>query len=229
MKKLSLSTLGIAFILFIASCKKEDDNATVIPVDLTQQYFPIDSGLTRYYEVDSVFWDPFTQTRDTIHYGLKEVIAGTFIDNQGRLAQRIERFKQDLTGNWIIYKVWSSHRNGQRAEKVEDNIRLVKLAFSIAPGIKWNGNAYNTLTPRNYEYIAVNIPGSSANLNFTETVRVQEDDEPANLLSDYYAEEKYARNVGMYYRLISDIEFNFITGDTTSGYIYTEKLYSYNF
>ena len=105
MKKLILSALGIALLLFISSCKKEDDSSTVVPEDLTQQYFPIDSGLTRFYEVDSVFWDPFTQTRDTIHYSLKEVIAGTFIDNQGRLAQRIERFKQDQVGNWIIYKV----------------------------------------------------------------------------------------------------------------------------
>ena len=227
MKKLILSAIGIALLLFISSCKKEDDSSTVIPEDLTQQYFPVDSGLIRYYEVDSVFWDSFTQTRDTIHYSLKEVIAGTFIDNQGRLAQRIERFKQAQGGNWIIYKVWSSHRNGQRAEKVEDNIRLVKLVFAVSNEVRWNGNVYNTLSPRAYEYIAVNTPGSISNLNFAETIRVQEDDEPANLLNDYYAEERYARNVGMYYRIISDIEFDFISGDTTSGYIYTEKLSSY--
>lgn len=227
MKKLILSTLGIGLLLFISSCKKEDDNSTIIPEDLSQQYFPIDSGLTRFYEVDSVFWDPFTQTSDTIQYSLKEVIAGTFIDNQGRLAQRIERFKEDQFGNWVIYKVWSSHRNGQRAEKVEDNIRLVKLVFSVSQGLNWNGNVYNTLSPRTFEYIAVNSPGSIGNLNFNETIRVQEDNEPANLLNDYYAEEKYARHVGMYYRIISDIEFNFISGDTTSGYIYTEKLTSY--
>lgn len=227
MKNLILSGLGLTLFLFISSCEK-DDKSVVTPIDLTLQYFPIDSGLTRYYDIDSIFWDPFTNTRDTISYPLKEVIVGTFIDNEGRLAQRVERFKQDIVGNWIIYKVWSSYRNAQRAEKVEDNVRYVKLVFPISIGVTWNGNAYNTLTPRNYEFIFVGAPDIFNNFTFNETVRVQEDDEPANLLNDFYAEEKYAKNVGCYYRYISDLEFNFITGDTVSGYIYTEKLTAYN-
>lgn len=228
MKNLLLSGLGLSILLFISSCKKDNDESVGYPVDLTLQYFPIDSGLTRFYDVDSVYWDPFTNTKDTISYPLKEVNAGTFIDNQGRLAQRIERFKQDIGGNWVIYKVWSSHRNSQRAEKVEDNIRLVKLVFPISVGVTWNGNAYNTLTPRTYEYISVGTSEIFNGITFDETVRVQEDDEPANLLNDFYAEEKYAKNVGCYYRYISDLEFNFISGDTVEGYIYTEKLTSFN-
>ncbi|MBK7966055.1 MAG: hypothetical protein IPK10_12775 [Bacteroidetes bacterium] len=226
MKNLILSGLGFTLLLFISSCKK-DDETFVSPIDITLLYFPIDSGLTRYYNVDSVYWDSFTNTRDTVSYPLKETIAGTFIDNQGRLAQRIERFKLDIGGNWIIYKVWSSHRNAQRAEKVEDNIRFVKLVFSITNGITWNGNAYNTLTPRTYEHASVGIPDTFNGLTFSETVLVKEDDEPANLLNDYYAEEKYAKNIGCYFRYISDLEFNFISGDTVSGFIYTEKLTSY--
>ncbi len=228
MKNHLLSGLGLTLLLFISSCKKDDNESAGCPVDLTLQYFPIDSGLTRFYDVDSVYWDPFTNTRDTISYPLKEVNAGTFIDNQGRLAQRIERFKLDLGGNWIIYKVWSSHRGAQRAEKVEDNIRFVKLVFPISNGVTWNGNAYNSLSPRTYEYISVGTPGSINGLSFNETVRVQEDDEPANLLNDYYAEERHAKDIGCYYRYISDLEFNFISGDTVSGFIYSEKLTSYS-
>jgi hypothetical protein len=227
MKNIILSGLGLTFLFLLSSCKKEDESL-ISPLDPTLEYFPTDSGITRYYDIDSVYWDPFTNTRDTISYPLKEVNAGTFIDNQGRLAQRIERFKQDIGGNWIIYKVWSSHRNAQRAEKVEDNVRYVKLVFPISIGATWNGNAYNTLTPRTYEYISVGTPDIFNSFTFDETVRVQEDDEPANLLNDFYAEEKYAKNVGCYYRYISDLEFNFISGDTVSGYIYTEKLTSYN-
>jgi hypothetical protein len=227
MKNIILSSLGIIILLFVSACEKEDTEKTS-PVDPTLEYFPVDSGLTRYYIVDSIFWDPFTNTRDTVSYTLKEVNAGTFIDNQGRLAQRVERFRQDINGNWIIYKVWSSHRNNQRAEKVEDNVRISKLVFPIKNGITWNGNAYNILTPRSYEYISVGAPDLFNGILFDETVTVKEDDEPANLINDFYAEEKYARNVGCYYRWISDLEFIFLSGDTASGYIYTEKLTNYN-
>lgn len=227
MKNLLLSGLSLTLLLFISSCKK-DDETIVTSIDPTLQYFPIDSGLTRYYDIDSIYWDPFTNSRDTISYPLKEVNAGTFIDNQGRLAQRVERFRQDAGGNWIIYKVWSSHRNAERAEKVEENIRFVKLAFPAANGATWNGNAYNILGPRTYENIWVGVPAAFNGLTFDETVRVQEDDEPANLLNDYYAEERYAKDVGCYYRYISNLEFNFLSGDTTSGYIYTEKLTTYS-
>ena len=93
MKKITLSTLAITLIFFFSSCEKED-SSTAIPEDLTMQYFPSDSGLTRYYEIDSVFWDAFTQTRDTVKYDLKEVIAGTFIDNP--------------ISSWILFKSFNA-------------------------------------------------------------------------------------------------------------------------
>jgi len=227
MKNLRSITLLLGFILFIASCAKEDSNY-VAPDDPSLAYFPIDSGLTRYYMIDSVYWDEFTGTNDTVSYELKEVIAGTFIDNEGRLAQRLERFRKDTFGNWIIHKVWSSHRNNFRAEKVEDNIRIVKLTFPCSTGVSWNGYAYNTKEPQKFEFLGVGIPGSTSNLNFLETVRVLQDDEPFNLLYDNYSEEDFAKNIGMYYRINSYLEFDIVSGDTTSGYIYTEKLTSYS-
>ncbi|MBL7923805.1 MAG: hypothetical protein JNL88_06375 [Bacteroidia bacterium] len=229
MNTLLKAGLFLSLTAILSACNKQDDESAVnTPLDPSLDYFPSDSGITRYYQVDSVYWDEFFSIRDTVSYSLKEVHAGTFIDNQGRLAQRIERFKADSSGNWIIYKVWSSYRDKLRAEKVEDNIRLVKLVFPCSTGVNWNGNAYNILGARAFEYQSVGVPGSMNSLSFSETVRVIQDDEPANLLNDYYAEERYARSVGMYYRIISDLGFSFLTGDTISGSIYTEKLTSYS-
>lgn len=227
MKNRSIIKVCLGFLFIFFSCQKEENAAPMAVIDPTMEYFPIDSGLTRFYNVDSIYWDEFTGTNDTVSYSLKEVNAGTFIDNEGRLAQRVERFRKDAVGNWVIYKVWTSHRNNLRAEKVQDNIRIVKLVFPATNGVDWNGNAYNTLTEQKFEFFQVGQPGSINNLNFPETVSVLEDDEPANLLNDRYAEERYAKNVGCYYQLISDLEFNFLNGDTVSGYIYSEKLTSY--
>ncbi len=221
-------TALISLALLLNSCSKDDDGGQNSPVVISGwEYFPVDSGMTRYYQVDSVYWDPFTGVHDTVSYELKETIAGDFIDNQGRTAQRIERFRKDLSGNWIIYKVWSAVRTNTTAENVEDNIRILKLTFPCSTGVNWNGNAYNALGEKTFEYTACNVSGSSYSLQFTQTSTVNQDDEPGNLLNDRNDLEKYAVNIGMYYRLNSFVEFNFISGDTVSGFIYTEKLTSY--
>jgi len=218
----------LSIILMMNSCSKEDNENQNCPIEIAGwEYFPTDSGLTRFYQVDSVYWDSFTGVNDTISYELKEIVAGNFIDNQGRTAQRIERFRKDSNGNWIIYKVWSSIRTTTTAETVEDNIRVIKLTFPCSTGVSWNGNAYNALGDKTFEYTACNVSGSSYALQFPQTATVNQDDEPGNLLNDRNDLEKYATNVGMYYRLNSFVEFNFITGDTISGFIYTEKLTSY--
>ncbi len=223
LKYLLFTGITLAF----ASCTKEEENVASLEKMPGWEYFPTDSGLTRIYRIDSVYWDPFSGIKDTVSYNLKEVIAGNFIDNQGQSAQRIERFRQDDQGNWVIYKVWSSLRNRQRAETVEDNIRLIKMVFPCTAGTRWNGNAYNTFGSKTYEVTACGIPGNSDFLNFNNTVTINQDDEPANLLNDRNDLEKYASTVGLYYRLNSFLEFNFLSGDTISGYIYTEKLISH--
>ncbi len=218
----------LTILLMINSCSKDDNDNQNCPIVISGwEYFPIDSGFTRFYQIDSVYWDPFTGVHDTISYELKEVIAGDFIDNQGRKAQRIERFRKDNTGNWSIYKVWSSIRTNTTAETVEDNIRIIKLTFPCSTGVSWDGNAYNANGEKTFEYSACNVSGSSYSLQFTQCATVNQDDEPANLLNDRKDLEKYAYNIGMYYRMNSYVEFNFLSGDTVSGFIYTEQLTAY--
>lgn len=218
--------LFFLLILTVSACSKDDNETTAIVIT-GSAYFPVDSGLTRFYQVDSVYWDEFTGLRDTVSYELKEILAGDFIDNQGRVNQRIERFRKDNSGNWIISKVWYALRTNRTAENVEDNIRFIKLTFPTTSGNNWNGNAYNTLLEKNYEYTSVGGPDSSFSLNFSNTLTVNQDDEPANLLNDRNDLEKFALNIGMYYRLNSYLEFNFLSGDTISGFIYTERLINY--
>ena len=214
--------------MLLYACKKDEN--TIAIDDSTLAYFPIDSGLTKYYQIDSVYWDEFAQIRDTISYQLKEVIAGSFIDLTGRMAQRIERYRMNQQGNWIIFNVGTSYRDHQKAESVENNIRILKLVFPAKLGFSWNGNTYNTKNPLDFEYIAVGVPDATDHFQFVETIKVFEVDELNNRFADLYGTEKYAKNIGLYYRLISDLRFspnNPINPDTISGYIYTEKLTAY--
>jgi hypothetical protein len=224
MKKYIVFGFVATCILLFSACKKDEKSIEIDDPSLA--YFPIDSGLTRYYQIDSVYWDEFAHTRDTISYAIKEVIAGPFIDLMGRRAQRIERFKKNQQGQWIIYNVGSSYRDYQKAESVENNIRILKLVFPASLGSTWNGNIYNTIDAQEFEYLAVGSPDTTDHFQFDATIKVYEENENNSLIADLYGIEKYAKNVGLYYRIISDLKLNPIS-DTVAGSIYTEKLTGY--
>ena len=225
------TTISICFLLLtilaISSCSKDEENDTTPVQNAGQEYFPDDSGIVRFYNADSTYWDEFTNTSGTVSFEVKEVLAGHFIDNQGRNAMRIERYRKDSTGVWVINRVWSSVKTNTAAELVEENQRYIKIHFPATSGSSWNGNAYNTLGDQTYQIIAVDVPGSISGMNFTNILHVKEENLDANLLYDNQQETKYAKNVGAFFKLKSSLNFDFISGDTISGYIYKETLTSY--
>jgi hypothetical protein len=104
----------------------------------------------------------------------------------------------------------------------------VKLRFPADLGTNWNGNVYNTEGEQIYEIKQTAVADQISGLNFTNTLHVEEEGLPANLLFDKQQESRYAKGIGLYKKLKSSLNFDFISGDTISGYIYTEKLTSYS-
>jgi hypothetical protein len=219
--------LLISFAL-LASCTKEN-TSEVSPAYYSYEYFPTDSGIVRYYKADSIFWDANNQAAiDSISYEIKEVIAGTFYDNQNQICQRIERYRKDINGNWIIWKVISDKRSQFNAERYIDNIRYIKLKFPLNKTGKWNGNALNTMDAQYYQLTDLHQPENINALAFDSVCTVLQDDY-IDATRQFYGMEKYAARIGMIYRR----EKNITTIPTQlgiiirGGYDYTEKLTSY--
>lgn len=220
--------LIIICICFLASCTKEN-TIEVSTTNYFYQYFPTDSGIIRYYQADSIFWDANNQAAlDTISYEIKEVIAGNYFDNENEICQRIERYKKDVNGNWIIWKVLSDKRIQFNAERYIDNIRFIKLKFPLNTTEKWNGNALNTLDAQYYQITDVHQPENINTLAFDSVCTVLQDDY-IDATRQFYGMEKYAARIGMIYHR----EKNIATIPTSQGiiirggYDYTEKIISY--
>jgi hypothetical protein len=225
MKKCLLFLISVALL---ASCTKEN-SSDVAPAYYAYEYFPTDSGIVRHYKADSIFWDANNQAAlDTISYEIKEVIAGNYLDNENEVCQRIERYRKDSNGNWIIWKVISDKRSQFNAERFIDNVRYIKLKFPLNTSDKWNGNALNTLDAQYYQLTDLHQPGSINTLSFDSVCTVLQDDY-IDATRQFYGMEKYAARIGMVYRR----EKNIATIPTQQGiiikggYDYTEKLISY--
>lgn len=187
----------IAFAAFgffiLSSCEKDGEP----PKGPYLEYFPVEPGGSVTYEVDSIFHDSAVQVHDTSHYWIKETYTKTFVDGEGRTSYRIERLRKDSpSGKWRIEDVWVANRNDQRAEKVEENRRFIKLSFPISAGAQWNGNAYNDLEKQDYEYKAPHKPITIKGRSLDSTVKVLQKN-VSNLIEKKFVQEVYAKGIGM--------------------------------
>lgn len=216
--------------LLASYCKK--DIETSEPVDLSYNYFPVDIGRYVIYEVDSIAYDDkIHPIPDTTRYLLKEVIAETFLDNSGRPTLRIERFKKMYNDsipynsiNWMGPKVWYANRTSSTAEKVEENIRYIKLVFPPKKGKEWDGNSFNALGQKYYEIISVDKPEIINNVSFDSVITVKQF-EQINMVEYRYEIEKFSKNIGLIYKEQDSVYID--TANKRFGYKYTQQIVSY--
>lgn len=203
----------IFFILLIGissiySCKKEKSQE----VDMGYSYFPDKVGSFVVYDVDSFFYNDFSDHIDTFKFQLKEKVESVFMDNQNRPTLRIERFVKFYDPKkpysdipWKIRNAWAANLTGSSAERVEENIRYVKLIFPVSSTASWNGNSQNTLEPVNYSYLFADQPLKIGKMAFDSVLQVNQQDE-TNLISKKFYIEKYARHVGLTYKHVIDVQ-----------------------
>ena len=199
--------LFVGMFFCAPSCKKD----TGTTPDVGYSYFPNTVGRYVVYDVDSVVYDDFLQ--DTLYYKfrIKEKAESVYADNSGRPTIRLERYRKMYDANksydsipWTLKDIWAENRTATAAEKVEENIRYVKLIFPVEKGATWNGNSFNTFSEWKYKYTTVDKPAVYGNLNFDSTVFVTQTDYQDLIQKKYYV-EVYARNVGMIYKEAFDV------------------------
>jgi len=206
----------ISFFLFISlilltgvsSCKKDIETAP----DMGYNYFPVEVGKFVVYTVDSFYYNDFTSAIDTFKFQLKEKIQSTYLDNQNRTTLRLERYIRNYDPlvpytslPWILRDVWAANRTATTAEKVEENVRYVKLAFAVKEDQRWNGNAQNINSALNYSYGFFNQPRTVSGVSFDSVLQVNQlIDE--DLISKKYYVERYAKGYGLIAKNVIDIE-----------------------
>lgn len=198
--------LFFSFIIAIGmvSCKEDVQTLPFMGYD----YFPDSVGHYVIYRVDSIWTDDAFNRKDTFLFKLKERIESKFIDDEGRPSQRLERFKRDLDSMPFLFSnisdVWFATRTATRAEKVEENVRYVKLIFPVNNDETWNGNAFNTEEDFgiDYKFMNVNEPFTDTltGIAFDSTVTVLQIERILPVSLSLYSLEVYANNIGLVYK-----------------------------
>lgn len=206
--------LYFLFSLVFFSCKKDEKTVTI---NYGYNYAGLTVGKYVIYDVDSIFYNvPFGVVAN-FKFQIKEVVDSKYIDAQGNEAYKIIRYKKDtaVSPDWVHQVVWNAAITNSNFQKVEDNVRFVKLIFPIKNGKKWNGNSMNTLSAWEYEYTSTHQPERIGTTNLDSVITVtQFDDGNEILIQRQFYQEKYAANIGLVYKRIIDIKkvFNNSTG-----------------
>lgn len=213
MKKLVLLILTLCVL---AACKQDKQS-----VKFGYGYFGLQEGSFVEYDVMEIFHDNIS---DTARFILKTVIGETVEDNQGRLANKVFRYKYDpVNGALIDTRVWTAIIDGGRGEQTEENQRVIRLVFAVSNDKEWDINAYNTLDKQEAYYFDLNKEKTFNGFTFDSTVVVEYEDFFS--LVDYVRKhDTYANHVGLVKRFYKDLTINnFDTLDITKG---TEVYYS---
>jgi len=216
-----LIILFVLSFIFNISCSKD---STIAPIKMFYNYFPVDTGYWIQYQVDSTVWDDFTGQQLHYQFQVLEVFESLFTDNEGNEAIRIERYrKMDDTTNWTISDVWFGNIQTHSAQKVEENIRYVKLIFPVKEETKWDGNIYNHYQPEQYKYKSTHTPMLINSFQFDSTLTVVQKYR-TNLLEEINKYEIYAYGVGMVEKYHKEITKNIVTGEIVKGIEYSYKI-----
>jgi hypothetical protein len=196
-----LYTIFASLIVFFG-CKKSNSES----VNYYYSYFPLEVDAWIEYDVLDIIHSQLGS--DTAVYQLKEITTSEFLDNEGRLTYRIERYwRDDSNANWSIKDVWYSNKTTTTAEKVEENVRFTKLIFPINTSKYWDGNAFNNLEEWEYYYDSLHKPKLINNLSFDSTITViQRDNE--NVVEYEKVKEVYAVDIGLIYKSHIDLDIN---------------------
>lgn len=196
-------------LLLAASCKQEPP----LLVDYKYSYYPTEIGHSVEYYVDSTYYNPLLPGgKKTVSWQVKEVIESTFIDLLGREALRIERYVRLYdTVPWVINDIWYAVQEETKLERVEENLRFIRLIFPPQTGSTWHGNVFIPASDTfefyrdwDYEYLDVDAPYTLSGFDFDSTVTVLEVDD-SSAVDRRYSKAIYAKHVGMIYKELHNV------------------------
>lgn len=218
------TTILFTILLFsglLISCKKD---VIEQPINMHYDYFPIEANAWTIYDVDSTVWNNFNKKIEHYTYQIKEKIDTSFIDDGGTKSWRLERYKRiTSTSNWQLIDIWHVRLTPTTAEKVEENNRIIKLAFPITTSTKWNANTYNMLDAESYKYQDIHQPFTTSNLIADSSVTVIQKPNTSNLVNSSNAYEIYAKNIGMVKK-----EYLYLYKNLADTLSFTHYFYYYN-
>jgi len=217
------------------------------PDDLGYDFYPLETGKYVMYKVDSVYFNDFTRTNDTVSLEVRDEIGESFVDNQGQESYIVNRTKRyTSSAAWASDHTYYVTRDNFKLEWQENNLRFIKMIYPVKVNGKWFGNSYLSTHTNpeirwydNWEYRYTDVQ-SAFNSGFktypiTHTIYQSSNQEaegdpnnPNSYSAFSYGQETYAKGVGMVFKELTRWEFQPSGNNWRKGFSVTMRAFNNN-
>lgn len=216
---LKRGAFALLLLSFLASCTEKTE---LLPLDADYAYFPAEEGFWVEYQIDTLQKDKGFDDK-FISREVREVVGSSYTDGEGETAYRLLRYVRNTGSNtpWssIVPQVQSIRRTTATAERNDNNMRFIKLAFPLANYKNWSGNAYideeyyiddnkcnQVAFYKNWDYHIEKLHQKDTinEMIFDSTLTVVQQ-QYENFLQYTYSHEVYAKGVGLVYKSLQDL------------------------
>lgn len=193
------------------------------PGDIGLRYFPLSSGMSWVYQVDSIRYNAFSGTSDTVQFFiLYEAAAPVQEENEESVLQIKVYDSSAQSGGWNLIHEVEMRRNAFRAECKDPSGRMVKLVFPVVLNKRWNSNMYQEEI-RNVRYSLVEHVFNNGFISANDCITITEKSD-SNFFQNEQMYEVYASGIGMIYGFARETETQ---NERTSGYHMQKTLIRY--
>ncbi|MEO5983995.1 MAG: hypothetical protein ABIP80_00730 [Ferruginibacter sp.] len=221
MKKSGLLLL-LAGIMVFSSCKKSTEDFQTPAI---QEYAPYTVGKYITYKLDSLVYINFGSSSQVRSYEVKYLVESKLPDTSNGTSFRIIRYiRKSAANSFNPDATFEAIYKNNSLEFVENNQRFIKLKQPIRNGYSWKGNSYidtYSLTSEvrylegwDYTYDSVGVAAIIGAFSLDNTIKVNQRNEVIGNPTDVnsYSEinkgvEKYAKGIGLVYRLFFHNEY----------------------
>ncbi len=215
MKKIFKISLFFSTTILVFACKDNSVGDTT-PANNSDIYFNYSLNTTLLYKGDSIIYNDFNNSVDTIEFRYKDSVVG--IDTIGN--QTVYQFERFISYDDIEYRYLKSYSLNKSKSvgilKNEDLRNNYLLPYLFTKDSKWNGNQYQLGIYLEYY---IDSLGTVVYANGSrKKVKVIQLDEK-NLIEEYKTEEHYVEGIGTVYGYYKSINKDISTGETKSGSI----------
>lgn len=180
-------------------------------------YFPLELGRYRVYEVDSLQYDLGASNLpvvDSSRFYIREEMVEVFTNQLGETIYRIERYRANTLGDpWQIVDVTTESRSVNQAYHGENNLRFINLVFPVETGLEWDGTAFipedliiyvrgeaiEMFKSWSYKILSSGETETIGGFTYEEVATVQQADND-NAIEFRFGVEKYAKGIGLVYK-----------------------------
>ena len=204
--------------MFVYACSDDDDEGDLPQNFEGYTYLPLKVGQSAEFRIDSIAYDDFTGTVDTIVYFQREEVRESFVDLAGRTSYRVDIFQRATdTVDWMKVRTDVKHRGTYRYELSIGSVPYVPLVFPPLAESRWDVNALNAQLEVTFRYQNLHQAYVTNQATYDSTITVLQRDQ-LSLIGKILDREVYASGLGLVFRENINHETDINSGAIVSGF-----------